>query len=132
MAPSRRWFDWVLAAQGIYYAATALWAWLAFEHFQSRVGLPINEFQVTAFAALALPLGIALAAAGLVPTATLFAVRLGAGAALGLAITELLWLPRFEARGALWLDLPVELALTLALGIVAVRPRWFDVAGAAR
>jgi hypothetical protein len=132
VASGRRWFHWILAAQGIYYAATALWAWLAFEHFQRWVALPINEFQVNAFSSLALPLGVALAAAGLRPTATLFAVRLGAGTAFCLTMTELLWLPSFEGLGALWLDLAAEIAFTLALGVVALRPRSFDVGGTAR
>lgn len=132
MASNRHWFHWVLAAQGIYYAATALWAWLAFESFQRRVALPINEFQVAAFSSLAIPLGIALAIAGLRPTATLFAVRLGAGTAFFLTMTELLWLPGFEGLGALWLDLAVESTFTIALGIVALRPRSFDVAGSER
>ncbi|MGH7544764.1 MAG: hypothetical protein ACREKI_01115, partial [Gemmatimonadota bacterium] len=114
MTPNRRWFHWVLAVQGFYYAVTALLPVIHFEHFRILVALPINEFQAWAFAALALPLGVALAAAGIRRTHTLFAARLGAGVALALAFTELVWLPRYAGRGALWLDLPVELAFAVA------------------
>jgi hypothetical protein len=107
----------------VYYAATALLPVVHFEHFRILVALPITEFQAWAFAALAIPLGVALAAAGFRATATLFAVRLGAGAALCLAVTEIVWLPRYAGRGALWLDLPVELAFAVALGFVSLRPR---------
>lgn len=128
MTPSRRWFHWVLAAQGVYYLTTALLPVLHFDTFRALVALPINEFQAWAFAALAIPLGMALAAAGIRRTHTFFAARLGAGAALCLAFTEVVWLPRYDGLGALWLDLPVELAFAIALGIVALRPQSLDAA----
>lgn len=117
----------ILVVQGIYYAATGLWAAIAFDPFRAAVGLPINHFQAAAFAALAVPLGAALALAGLRDgSTTRFAGRLGAAVAACLALTELIWLPRFGGVGALWLDLPIELAFALLLGWLTLRPRAFD------
>lgn len=111
----------LLVLQGAYYALTALVALAAFDRFRALVGLPINAFQAWAFGALAIPLGLALLWAGARGTAIRFAAGLGAAVALCLAFTEAIWLPRFEGRGALWLDLPVEILFAPALGFGALR-----------
>lgn len=109
--------------QGAYYALTASAALAAFDRFTALVDLPINAFQAWAFGALAIPLGAALFWAGARDIATRFAAGLGAAVALGLALVEAIWLPRFPSRGALWLDLPVEILFAAALGVALWRSR---------
>ena len=112
---------WVVIALGAYYVVTGLWAIIHFPSFARAVGLTINPFQAQAFAALILVVGANLLDAARRGAPGHFPTLLGATVAASIALVELIWLPRLEPAGALWLDLVVELAFAILL--VVLYPR---------
>jgi hypothetical protein len=119
--PRDLWRRRILLGQGLYYVLTGAWPLLHFDSFADAVGLPINAFQAHAFAALILVVGGCLIEAARRAPVGRHPVLLGASVAGAIALVEVVWLPRFGTFTALWLDLPVEVALTVTLAVLYPR-----------
>lgn len=118
-----RWRRRTILVQGGYYLVTGAWPLLHFPSFARLVDLPINPFQAHAFAALVMVVGACLLEAGRRGDPGAYPTMLGAAVAVAIALVEIVWLPRFGGLSGLWLDLPVEVAFALALGLLYPRRR---------
>ena len=107
----------ILAAQGAYYMLIGAWPLIHFPSFARFVGLPVNPFQAHAFGALLVVVGGVLLESVRRETSEALATLLGLAAAAAIALVEAMWLPRFGIMTPLWIDLGVQVALALTLGL---------------
>lgn len=116
-AARARWRRRILAGQGAYYMVTGAWPLIHFPSFAHFINLPVNPFQADAFAALVVVVGGTLLEAARREAVGALATLLGLAVAAAIALVEAVWLPRFGVLTPLWIDLGLQVAFALSLGI---------------